>query len=74
MKPQSKPAVTNAQFQASTVYKADFEGKSASKTPLFRRDPAIGKFGCASPNMKTSYNNEFSMKKKDSPEIDCKPK
>ena len=24
--------------------------------------------------MKTSYNNEFSLKKKDGPEIDCKPK
>ena len=56
MKPQARPAVTHAQFGATSVYKSDFEGKSASKTPLYIREPAIMKFGCASPLMKTSYN------------------
>ena len=32
------------------------------------------KFGCASTLMKTSYNDEYSLKKTEGPEIDCKPR
>ena len=73
MKPQEKPAVTHAQFDATSTYKGDFEGKKATKTPIYIREPAIGKFGCASSMMKTSYNNDFSSKKQEGPEINCKP-
>jgi hypothetical protein len=74
MKPEQRPAVTQAPFCGTTVYKSDFEGRSSGPTPIFIREPAIMKFGCSSSLMKTSYNDDYSHKKTDGPEIDCKPR
>ena len=64
MKPEQKPAITQAIFGGTSVYKSDFEGKRASQTPLFIREPSIVKFGCSSPPMmKTSYNDDYFVKK-----------
>ena len=73
MKPQERSAVTFAQFDATSTYKGDFEGKKATKTPIYVREPSIVKFGCSSPLMKTSYNNDYASKKQEGPEINCKP-
>lgn len=43
-------------------------------TPLFIREPSLLKFGCSSSMMKTSYNDEYSMKKSGGIEIDCRPR
>lgn len=63
MKPEQKAAITNATFGASSVYKTDFEGKKAAQTPIFIREPSIVKFGCSTPLMKTSYKDDYSLKK-----------
>ena len=73
MKPHERSAITHAQFDATSTYKGDFEGRRAAKTPIYVREPSIVKFGCASSLMRTSYNNDFSSKKQEGPEINCKP-
>jgi hypothetical protein len=57
MKPEQKPAITYAPFDARSVYKSDFEGKSTVPIPLFVRDSSFPKFGCSSQIMKSSYND-----------------
>ena len=73
MKPKEKPAITNAQFTASSIYKSDFEGRASTSSPFVTREAGLMKFGCASSMMKTNYHDEFSMKRTSGPEIDCKP-
>lgn len=74
MKPEQRPAVTHTPFEAKSMYKTDYDGKSVSPTPLFIREPSLLKFGCSSPMMKTSYKDDYSHKKSGVNEIDCKPK
>ena len=74
MKPQHKSAATNLPFEAKSVYKADFEGKSIAPTPLFVRQPSFPKFGSSSQIIKSNYSNQFTSKKRELVEIDCRPK
>lgn len=74
MRPEHKPAVTNAPFTATSIYRADFEGKSVAQTPLFLRESSFPKFGNFSMVLKTNYSSEFSSKPVGGGEIDCKPR
>jgi hypothetical protein len=37
MKPHEKSGVTNLPFEATTIYKTDFEPKTTTQTPIFVR-------------------------------------
>jgi hypothetical protein len=74
MKPHEKSGVTNLPFEATTVYKSDFERKTTNQTPMFVPESSYPNFSCVSMLMKSNYSCEYSEKKGDGREINCKPR
>lgn len=74
MKPQEKSVATNLPFEATSIYKSDFDPKVTTQTPIFVRESSYPNFGCVSMIMKSNYSTEFSEKKGGGCEINCKPK
>jgi hypothetical protein len=55
MKPQEKLGVTNLPFEATSIYKSDFEPKTTTQTPIFVRQTSYPNFSCVNMMMKSNY-------------------
>lgn len=73
MRPPEKSAVTNLPFEATSVYRMEFEGKAFLPTPSFARQSSFPRFGLVPAVMRTNYSSEF-CNKRGQMEISCKPK
>jgi hypothetical protein len=62
MKPAERSAVTNLPFEATSVYRAEFEGKSVPLTPSLARQSSFPRFGLVSAVMRSNYSREFCPK------------
>ncbi len=73
MRPPEKSAVTNLPFEATSVYRAEFAGKTVAPTPSFARQSSFPRFGLVQAAMRTNYASEFCSKRGEM-ESSCKPK
>lgn len=73
MKPQDRPATTNLPFEGCSVYKADFDSKTHTPTPVVVRPCSYPNFSCVGSQMRSNYSIEFAEKKSEC-EANCKPR